>query len=228
MTMPIPGAKQRSNLEELLEGIWKQNPVFVMVLGMCPTLAVSVSAVNALSMGLATTFVLLGSTLLVSLMRNVIPKEVRIATYILIIATFVTVVDYLIQAISLAVYDALGAFIQLIVVNCIILGRAEAHASKNPPLRSVLNALGMGAGFTIGLFALGSVREILGAGKLFGMPLFGPDFQPWVVMVLPPGGFFVLGAWLLLFNWLRSRRADKDMADADGAAARTPEPVAHS
>ena len=226
--MPIPGAKQRSNLEELLEGIWKQNPVFVMVLGMCPTLAVSVSAVNALSMGLATTFVLLGSTLLVSLMRNVIPKEVRIATYILIIATFVTVVDYLIQAISLAVYDALGAFIQLIVVNCIILGRAEAHASKNPPLRSVLNALGMGAGFTIGLFALGSVREILGAGKLFGMPLFGPDFQPWVVMVLPPGGFFVLGAWLLLFNWLRSRRADKDMADADGAAARTPEPVAHS
>ena len=226
--MPIPGAKQRSNLEELLEGIWKQNPVFVMVLGMCPTLAVSVSAVNALSMGLATTFVLLGSTLLVSLMRNVIPKEVRIATYILIIATFVTVVDYLIQAISLAVYDALGAFIQLIVVNCIILGRAEAHASKNPPLRSVLNALGMGAGFTIGLFALGSVREILGAGKLFGMPLFGPDFQPWVVMVLPPGGFFVLGAWLLLFNWLRSRRADKDMADADGAAAWTPEPVAHS
>ena len=178
-----------------------------MVLGMCPTLAVSVSAVNSLSMGLATTFVLVASAFLVSLMRNVIPKEVRIATYILIIATFVTVVDYLIQAISLAVYDALGAFIQLIVVNCIILGRAEAHASKNPPLKSVLNALGMGAGFTIGLFALGSVREILGAGKLFGIALFGPEFQPWVVMVLPPGGFFVLGAWLLLFNWLDSRKA---------------------
>lgn len=205
--MSLPNQKPRSNTEELLEGIWRQNPVFVMVLGMCPVLAVSVSAMNALSMGLATTFVLVGSTLLVSLLRNVIPKEVRIATYILIIATFVTVVDYLIQAISLAVYDALGAFIQLIVVNCIILGRAEAHASKNPPLQSVLNALGMGAGFTLGLFALGAVREILGAGKLFGFALFGPDFQPWVVMVLPPGGFIVLGAWLLLFNWLRSRKS---------------------
>ncbi|MDP2433757.1 MAG: electron transport complex subunit E [Pseudomonadota bacterium] len=203
----IPGQKQLSNLEELLEGIWKQNPVFVMVLGMCPVLAVSVSAVNALSMGLATLFVLLGSTLLVSLLRNVVPREVRIATYILIIATFVTVVDYLIQAISLAVYDALGAFIQLIVVNCVILGRAEAHASKNPPGRALLNALGMGVGFAIGLFAIGAVREILGAGKLFGFALFGPDFQPWVIMVLPPGGFFVLGAWLLLFNWLNSRKA---------------------
>ncbi len=206
--MAIPGQKQLSNLEELLEGVWKQNPVFVMVLGMCPVLAVSVSAMNALSMGLATTFVLTCSALLVSLLRSLIPKEVRIATYILIIATFVTVVDYLIQAISLAVYDALGAFIQLIVVNCIILGRAEAHASRNPPTRAVLNALGMGAGFTIGLFALGAVREILGAGKLFGFSLFGPDFQPWVVMVLPPGGFFVLGAWLLLFNWLDSRKRD--------------------
>ncbi|MBU1664642.1 MAG: electron transport complex subunit E [Gammaproteobacteria bacterium] len=209
----IPGQKQRSSLEELLEGIWKQNPVFVMVLGMCPVLAVSVSAVNALSMGLATLFVLLGSTLLVSLLRNVVPREVRIATYILIIATFVTVVDYLIQAISLAVYDALGAFIQLIVVNCMILGRAEAHASKNPPGRALLNALGMGVGFAIGLFAIGAVREILGAGKLFGFALFGPDFQPWVIMVLPPGGFFVLGAWLLLFNWLKTR--DKGQGTRD-------------
>ncbi len=214
--MAIPGQKIPSNLDELLEGLWKQNPVFVMVLGMCPVLAVSVSAINALSMGLATTFVLVGSTLLVSILRNVIPKEVRIATYILIIATFVTVVDYLIQAISLAVYDALGAFIQLIVVNCIILGRAEAHASKNPPLCSVLNAVGMGVGFTIGLLALGSVREILGAGKLFGIALFGPDFQPWVVMVLPPGGFFVLGAWLLLFNWLRTRKPQSDAAQPTG------------
>lgn len=204
--MTLPGQKPRSNLEELLEGIWKQNPVFIMMLGMCPTLAVSVSAVNALSMGLATSFVLLGSTLLVSLIRNIVPREVRIATYILIIATFVTVVDYLIQAISLAIYEALGAFIQLIVVNCIILGRAEAHASRNPPVRTLLNALGMSIGFTIGLFALGAVREIFGAGKLFGFPLFGPDFQPWVVMMLPPGGFFVLGAWLLFFNWFNSRK----------------------
>lgn len=195
--------------DELMEGVWRQNPVFVMVLGLCPTLAVTVSAVNALSMGIATTFVLVCSCLLVSLLRKLIPKEVRIATYIVIIATFVTVVDYLIQAVSLALYDALGAFIQLIVVNCIILGRAEAHASKHPPLPAMINALGMSVGFTLGLFALGAVREILGAGTLFGVSLFGPDFQPWVVMVLPPGGFFVLGAWLLLFAALKRRKQRK-------------------
>jgi electron transport complex protein RnfE len=201
----IPINKAPSNLEEFLEGIWKQNPVFVMVLGMCPTLAVTVSAVNALSMGIATTFVLVSSCFLISLIRNLVPKEVRIATYIVIIATFVTLVDYLIQAVSLKLYEALGAFIQLIVVNCIILGRAEAHASKNPPMRSVINAIGMGIGFTIGLFALGGTREILGSGKLFGISLFGEHFQPWVVMVLPPGGFFVLGGWLLLFSFLRKK-----------------------
>jgi electron transport complex protein RnfE len=194
--------------------VWRQNPVFVMVLGMCPTLAVTVSAVNAISMGVATTFVLVSSCLLVSLFRHLVPKEVRIATYIVIIATFVTLVDYLIQAASLALYEALGAFIQLIVVNCIILGRAEAHASKNPPLPAVINALGMGVGFTIGLFALGGTREILGAGKLFGMSLFGADFQPWVVMVLPPGGFFVLGAWLLLFSLLKSRKQAAEGSEA--------------
>ena len=199
-----PGTTQR--WDEFMEGIWKQNPIFVMVLGMCPALAVTVSAVNAISMGIATTFVLTCSCLLVSLLRKMVPKEVRIATYIVIIATFVTAVDYFIQAISLALYDALGAFIQLIVVNCIILGRAEAHASKNPPLSAVNNALGMGAGFTIGLFALGSVREILGNGSLFGLSLFGEHFQPWVIMVLPPGGFFVLGAWLLLFSWYERRK----------------------
>lgn len=211
----IPGQKQPTNMEEFMEGIWKQNPTFVMVLGMCPTLAVTVSGMNAVSMGLATTFVLVASALLVSLVRNIVPSQVRIAAYILIIATFVTVVDYAIQAISLAVYDALGAFIQLIVVNCIILGRAEAHAAKNPPMRAVINAAGMGIGFTIGLLSLGCVREILGAGKLFGIALFGPDFQPWVVMVLPPGGFFVLASWLLLFNWLDSRK-QKAAASAEG------------
>jgi electron transport complex protein RnfE len=191
--------------DTFMEGVWRQNPVFVMVLGMCPTLAVTVSAVNAVSMGIATLFVLVSSCLLVSLIRNLVPKEVRIATYIVIIATFVTLVDYIIQAVSLSLYEALGAFIQLIVVNCIILGRAEAHASKNPPLKAVVNALGMGIGFTIGLLALGATREILGAGKLFGFSLFGEHFQPWVVMVLPPGGFFVLGGWLLLFSFMRSR-----------------------
>jgi len=205
--MSLPNqANDAITFDTFMEGIWRQNPVFVMVLGMCPTLAVTVSAENAMSMGIATTFVLVSSCLLVSLIRNLVPKEVRIATYIVIIATFVTLVDYLIQAVSLKLYEALGAFIQLIVVNCIILGRAEAHASKNPPLKAVVNALGMGIGFTIGLFALGGTREILGAGKLFGMSLFGDQFQPWVVMVLPPGGFFVLGGWLLLFSLLRGRK----------------------
>ncbi|MBI5792396.1 MAG: electron transport complex subunit E [Rhodocyclales bacterium] len=192
--------------DEFMEGVWRQNPVFVMVLGMCPTLAVTVSAINAISMGLATLFVLVCSCGLVSMMRKVTPKEVRIAVYIVIIATFVTAVDYAIQAISLALYDALGAFIQLIVVNCIILGRAEAHAAKNPPMPAMINAAGMGVGFTIGLLALGVVREILGAGTLLGVTLFGAGFQPWVIMVLPPGGFFVLGAWLLFFAWLERRK----------------------
>lgn len=186
-----------SSFDEFLSGLWKQNPIFVMVLGMCPTLAVTVSAVNAISMGLATTFVLGASCLLVSLLRNAIPKQVRIASYIVIIATFVTVVDYAIQAISLDLYVALGAYIKLIVANCVLLGRAEAHAAKNPPLPSMTNAIGMGLGFTLGLTMIGCVREILGAGKLFGVTLFGDHFQPWVVMVLPPGGFFVLAFWLI-------------------------------
>jgi Na+-translocating ferredoxin:NAD+ oxidoreductase subunit E len=204
-----------STWEEFMEGVWRQNPVFVMVLGMCPTLAVTVSAANALSMGVATFFVLVCSCGLVSLLRKMIPKEVRIATYIVIIATFVTVVDYVIQAVSLALYDALGAFIQLIVVNCIILGRAEAHASKAPPLAAMINAAGMGVGFTIGLLALGVVREILGAGSLFGISLFGAAFQPWVVMVLPPGGFFVLGVWLLLFAAFERRRQNQSVEARD-------------
>lgn len=198
-----------SNWDEFIEGIWRQNPTFVMILGMCPTLAVTVSGVNSLSMGISTALVLIASCGLVSMVRNIVPKEVRIAVYIVIIATFVTVVDYAIQAISLELYDALGAFIQLIVVNCIILGRAEAHAAKVPPIPAMVNATGMGIGFTIGLLALGCVREILGAGALFGLPLFGESFQPWVVMVLPPGGFFVLGAWLLLFSALERRKQRK-------------------
>lgn len=201
--------QSRPTMDDFMEGIWRQNPVFVQMLGMCPTLAVTVSAINGLSMGLATTFVLVCSCALVSLLRKVIPGEVRIATYIVIIATFVTLVDYLIQAVSLALYDALGAFIQLIVVNCIILGRAESHASKRSLPVAVTSALGMGLGFSIGLLALGGVREILGSGTLFGFSLFGAGFQPWVVMVLPPGGFFVLGGWLLLFSLIKRRQAAK-------------------
>ncbi len=187
------------------QGLWRDNPVLVMLLGLCPVLAVSNSAVNALAMGLATTFVLVSSGALVSLLRHLIPKQVRIATYIVIIATFVTIVDYLIQAISLDLYNALGAFIQLIVVNCIILGRAEAYASRNTLGRAVVNATGMGLGFTLALLALGSIREILGAGSLFGIDLFGKGFEPWVVMIMPPGGFIVLSLLLVAFNWINQR-----------------------
>ena len=203
----LPNREEKVTLDTFLRGLWEENPVFVMLLGMCPVLAVTNSGINALAMGLATTFVLLASNSLVSLMRKLIPRQVRIATYIVIIATFVTIVDYTIQAISLDLYNALGAFIQLIVVNCVILGRAEAYASKQRLGPTVVNALGMGAGFTFALLCLGTVREILGAGSLFGLPLFGADFQPWVVMILPPGGFFVLGAWLLVFSWAKRRRA---------------------
>jgi len=204
--MTLPSDQQPPlTLDTFMQGIWRDNPVLVMLLGMCPTMAVTNSVQNSLAMGLATSFVLIGSNALVSMLRKLVPSAVRIATYIVIIATFTTVVDYVIQGISLTLYSALGAFIQLIVVNCIILGRAEAYASKRPVLHSVVNAAGMGIGFTLGLVMLGSVREILGSGSFLGVALFGAGFQPWVIMVLPPGGFFVLGTWLLLFGWLRSR-----------------------
>lgn len=203
--------------DTFLRGLWEENPVFVMLLGMCPVLAVTNTTLNAIAMGLATTFVLVCSSLLISLLRHWIPKQVRIASYIVIIATFVTIVDYAIQAISLELYAALGAFIQLIVVNCVILGRAEAYASKQRLMTTFVNSLGMGIGFTLALLCLGTVREILGNGTLLGIPLFGADFQPWIVMILPPGGFFVLGAWLLLFNWLRLRKA-RGLTEQTGVA----------
>ncbi|MGI9589887.1 MAG: electron transport complex subunit RsxE [Myxococcota bacterium] len=205
MAMPLHG--DTTGTDEFLKGLWRENPVFVQVLGMCPVLAVSNTARNALAMGLATLFVLLMSNIVVSTIRRFVPREVRIATYILVIATFVTVVDYLIQAISLDLHRALGAFISLIVVNCLILGRAEAFASRNGVARSALDALGMGAGFVLALLCLGAVREILGSGSLFGVSLFHDRFQNWVVMILPSGGFFTLAGWLLLFNWRAERRA---------------------
>jgi Na+-translocating ferredoxin:NAD+ oxidoreductase subunit E len=206
-------AAQGMDTDAFLKGLWRENPVFVQVLGMCPVLAVSNTAMNALAMGLAATFVLIMSSSLVSLLRNVIPKQVRIATFILIIATFVTIVDFLIQAISLDVHKALGAFIALIVVNCVILGRAEAFASKNSLGRSILDAAGMGLGFTFALLCLGVVREILGAGTLFDIPILGAGFQTWSIFLLPGGGFFTLGLWLLVFaGWSERRR--KQMAAA--------------
>jgi len=190
-------------------GLWKENPVFVMMLGLCPVLAVTNSVENALGMGIASLFVLVCSNALISALRNFIPKQVRITTYIIIIATFVTLVDYLIQAISLDLYNKLGAFIQLIVVNCLILGRAEAYASKNSFTQSVISATGMGLGFTLALVMLGGVRELLGAGQLLGLQIFSTNFEPWIVMILPPGGFIVLGSWLLLFNYLEQRKTGK-------------------
>ena len=195
--------------DTFLRGLWKENPVFVMLLGMCPVLAVTNSAVNAIGMGLASTFVLVMSAGLISLARDLIPKQVRIVTYIVIIASFVTIVDYLIQAISLELYNALGAFIQLIVANCVILGRAESYASRQKPGATMVNSLGTGLGFTLALFSLGAVREILGAGSLFGLQIMPAAFEPWIVMLLPPGGFFVLGLWLLLFAFVEQRRKQK-------------------
>jgi len=200
---------------EFIKGLWRDNPVFVQVLGMCPVLAVSNTAINALAMGLATTFVVIMSSTLVSLLRNFIPKQVRIATFILIIATFVTVVDYLIMAISLDLHKSLGAFIALIVVNCLILGRAEAFASKHSVGKSVLDALGMGVGFTFALLCLGAVREILGNGTIFNIALLGSDFEPWIVMILPGGGFFTLGIWLLFFNWLKERKKKTELLQSE-------------
>jgi electron transport complex protein RnfE len=204
--MVVQTKDKAPSMDVLIKGIWRENPVFIMLLGMCPVLAVTNSVVNALAMGLATTFVLFMSSTIVSLLRRWIPKQVRIASFILIIATFVTVVDYLLQAISLDVHKALGAFIALIVVNCAILGRAEAFASKNSVGKSMLDALGMGVGFTFACFCLGFVREVLGNGSFAGVSLFGDNFEPWTIMILPGGAFFVLGGWLLFFNWLRERK----------------------
>jgi len=196
------------------DGLWKQNPVFVHVLGMCPTLAITNSVRNALCMGLATTFVLVVSDGLISAMRKMIPKQVRIATYIAIIATAVTVVDYLVKAININVYKALGAYIPLIVSNCIVLERPEAFAGKNPVVPSILDALGTGFGFAFALTCLGTVREVLGAGTFLGFPLFGSSFEPWVLFLLPPGGFISLAIWLLAFSSFRQWRAKQRSAQA--------------
>jgi len=198
-----------TDMDTFLKGLWRENPVFVQVLGMCPVLAVTNTVVNSVVMGLATTFVLFTSAVFVSTFRKVIPKQVRIASYILIIATFVTVADYVIQAVSLEVHRSLGAYLSLIVVNCVILGRAEAFSSKNTIGKSVLDALGMGVGFTFALLCLGVVREVLGNGTFAGIQVLSDSFEPWIVMILPAGAFFVLGGWLFLFNWLSERKKQR-------------------
>ena len=202
--------------QDFMRGIWDENPVLVQLLGLCPALAVTNTVLNAVAMSGATLFVLLGSSLFISLLKMVIPHEVRISTYILIIATFVTVVDMALHARAPAVYREIGNFIPLIVVNCMILGRQEAFASKRPVGRALLDALGTAAGFTIAMLMMGGFREIVGSGTLFeGTPwpgainLFGPSYEPWVVMISPPGGFFTLGFILLFLGWWETRKAEK-------------------
>jgi len=207
---------------ELGKGLWRENPVFSLVLGLCPTLAVTNSLINGVVMGVATTFVLAGSSTAVSLLRKVIPGPVRIATYIVIIATFVTVADFVLAAYLPTAHKQLGAFIALIVVNCIVLGRAEAFASRNSVGLAFADALGMSLGFTAVLSVIGGFRELLGSGTLGGHPVFGDRFEPWVVMKLPPGGFFALGFLLVLMYWGRAAMQRR----REAAAARAAEQVA--
>ncbi len=198
--------KQTTPMEDLMRGVWRENPVLVQILGLCPTLAVTNSVANSVAMSIATFFVLVGSSFLVSLLKRFIPNEVRIATYVLIIATFVTVADMLLEAVVPGIHKALGAFVGLIIVNCIILARQEAFASRNPVWRSVLDAVGSGVGFTIAMLIMGSVREVLGAGSFLGYRLFGAGFEPWVILTLPPGGFLTLGCVLLILGWTQRRK----------------------
>ncbi|NQV29748.1 MAG: electron transport complex subunit E [Candidatus Marinimicrobia bacterium] len=194
---------------EFLKGLWKENPVIATLLGLCPTLAVTNAAMNGLAMGLATTFVLLSSSLMISALRNFIPHQVRIAGYIVIIATFVTVADRFLAAYFPAVSASLGPYIPLIVVNCVILGRQEAFSSRNGIGRSLLDSLGMGTGFIIVLVSLGVIREILGSGSVFCFVLLGEWFTPWMVMILPPGAFLTLGILIALANWYNDSSASR-------------------
>ena len=192
---------------DLIRGIWRENPVLVQLLGLCPALAVTNTVANSIAMAAATFFVLLGSSILVSLLKKLIPHEVRISAYILIIATFVTIADLTLAAIVPDIHKALGAFIALIVVNCMILGRQEAFASKRPVGRALLDAVGTGAGFMIAMLMMGTLREVLGQGSFFEIPLFGPHYEPWVIFILPPGGFLALGFILIgLSAWQRRRQ----------------------
>jgi electron transport complex protein RnfE len=197
-----------SAMKEFTKGLWKENPVLVLLLGMCPTLAVTSSATNGLGMGAATLCVLLGSNLVVSSIRKIVPRKIRIPVYIVIIATFVTIVDLVMQAYApTALYEALGIFIPLIVVNCVVLGRAEAFASKNGVVRSVLDALGMGLGFTLALVALGGVREFLASGSLFQIKMIPSWSVDFMLMTSAPGAFIILGLFLAGMNALNMRKA---------------------
>lgn len=196
-------------LERLYNGLIKENPTFVLMLGMCPTLAVTTSAMNGLGMGLTTTVVLVMSNLLISLLRKIIPDSVRMPAFIVVVASFVTIVQFLLEGFIPSLYESLGLYIPLIVVNCIILGRAESYASKNPVLPSVFDGIGMGLGFTVGLTSIGIVREIIGAGQIFGLQIMPKSYEPVTIFILAPGAFFVLAGLVALQNKVKLNLAKK-------------------
>lgn len=214
----------KSAQDVLTRGLWHENPVLVQTLGLCSALAVTNAVANSIAMGVATTFVLLGSSVIVSLLRKIIPHQVRITTYILIIATFLAIADMELEAIVPDVHKAMGPYIALIITNCIVLGRQEAFASRQPVGLAILDALGNGTGFTIALLLMGIPREVLGNGTFLGVHVMPKSFEPWVVMMLPPGGFFMIGLLLLGANW-RDLRA-KARTRARVAAAQQAAPTA--
>ena len=195
--------KPNTPAERLYNGIIKENPTFVLMLGMCPTLAITTSAINGIGMGLTTTVILAASNLMISLLRNFIPDSVRMPAYIVVVASFVTIVQMLLQGFIPFLYSSLGIYIPLIVVNCIILGRAEAYAGKHGPIPSLFDGIGMGLGFTVALVCIGAVREILGAGTVFGVTVMPASYQPISIFILAPGAFFVLACLTALQNKLK-------------------------
>ena len=209
----------KTPIERLYNGIVKENPTFILMLGMCPTLAVTTSAINGLGMGLATTVVLVMSNMIISLLRKVIPDGVRMPAYIVIVASFVTIVQMILQAYVTTLYDALGLYIPLIVVNCIILGRAESYASKNGPIESIFDGIGMGLGFTMGLTIIGLIREILGAGTFFGLPFLSAikGFTPITIFIMAPGAFLVLAFLVAGMNIIRKKMEAKGTPLAEPA-----------
>lgn len=182
--------------QEFSKGLWNENPIFRQLLGMCPTLAVTTAVINGFAMGLATSFVLVLSSIVVASIKKIVPRQVRIASYIVIIASFVTIADRFMAAFFPPISKALGPYVPLIVVNCIILGRQEAFSSKNSPARAFIDALGMSSGFVLALLILSAIREVLGAGTFLGFQVLGPWFKPWIIMILPPGAFLTLGVLL--------------------------------
>ncbi len=212
---------EKSYIKEVTKGIVKENPVLCLVLGTCPTLAVTTSAWNAIGMGLSATLVLICSNAVISLLRNVIPDKVRIPAYITIIAGFVTIVQMLVQAFAPDINKSLGIFLPLIVVNCIILGRAEMYASKNSVGLSILDGLGMGIGFTAALLCMGIIRELLGAGTIFGLPVLSGLIPPIIIFILPPGGFFVFGMLIALANKLNKSEDINNKTGCEGCPMRS-------